>query len=183
MTRNQASPIIYANPPAPVFYIGTIGIVVPIGTLIGILLRVPEYWGWPVLIVADLLGIALLIVAESRTVFTSVEIGKNHVVLRAPFRKVNLHSQDIDRVELNPPVSTLSMVYSWWKRPSICIIHRKISDPNRVAAHRKNPWMVTEYRYSEQPIDVTTMPDGLKRRIAQTLDPAHWPPLPEPQQV
>jgi len=174
--------MVYANPPAPAFYVGTIGIVVPIGTLIGFLLRVHEYWGWSVLVVADFLGVALLIVAESRSVFTSVEIGKDYVVLRAPFRKVILHSQDIDRVELNPPVRTLSMDWAWWKHSSVCIIHRKVSDPNRAAAHKEHPWLVTEYRYSEQPIDVTTMPDGLKRRIAQTLDPAHWPPLPEPQQ-
>jgi len=179
MDQPGTHPKVFANPQAPAGYIIPTSIAVPVVTLISLLLRVHEYWGWPLLAVPPALTAILLLVAESRALFTSVEVGGDYVVLRAPFRKVVLRSRDVDHVELNPPVRTLSMDWGWWTRPSVCIIHRKVSDPNRTAAHKKNPWLVTEYRYSEQPMDVTTMPDGLKRRIAQTLDPANWPPLPE----
>jgi len=172
----------FANPQAPAFYIVTIGIAVPIVTLISYFLRIHEYWGWPVLLVPPIITAILGLVAESISIFTSVDIGENYIILRAPLRKVVVSSNDVDRVELNPPVMTLKMDWGLWTHPSVCVIHRRVSDPNRAAAHKKNPWLVTEYRYSEQPIEIATMPDGLKRRIAQTLDPVHWPPLPEPSQ-
>lgn len=146
---------IYANVPARIAYLLAVLILPAVSMLLAIPLDVVRYWGWNGAVSAVVLIMAIIFAASSFTIFTSVEIGPDMVILRAPVWRRRIRAGDVDRVELNPPVNVLSLNWAWWERDSQCVIHRK-----------------TKFA-----INASFMPDGLKRRIAQTLDPANWPPL------
>lgn len=162
--RFQSPPMIgrriYSNPQTRIMYVLALLLLPPLWVLLSFPLGVVYYWGWLGVIGAVILIIVCGFSTLSFVAFTSVEIDSGEVVLRAPFWRWRIRASEVEWVELNPPINTLSLGWSWWERDSQCII----------------------YRRARFKINASFMPDGLKRRIAQTLDPARWPPLPEPQQ-
>ena len=172
----------YPNSPMRIAYILVSVAVPPFGLLFCVLFGVVRYWGWPAAIALTLFGTMLVLMIGSIWAFTSVEIGPGLVILRTPLKATSIQASNVKRVDLKPPVHTLSLGWSWWNPQSQCVIYRKTVDFNHTLRHQQNPHIVAKYAIGEQPINVSAMPDGLKRRIAQTLDPTHWPPLPEPEQ-
>ncbi len=118
-----------------------------------ILLGVPRHWGWTGTAALILLAFVALYVLWSFFLFLSVDIRPGQVVLRAPLRRIHVVISAVERIELNPPVHSLSMDMPWWKPWSKLVIHRK----------------------GTYPIDASAMPDGLKLRIANALDPTNFP--------
>jgi hypothetical protein len=169
----------YSNSPAKIGYLLVSLVIPPVGLLFSVLFGVVRYWGWFAALGLTLFGTILVLMIGSIWAFTSVEIGPSYVILRTPLRATVIRSSEVERVDMDPPVHTLSLEWSWWARQSQCVIHRKTVDTAHAIRHQRNPQLVAKYAIGEQPINVSAMPDGLKRRIAQTLDPIHWPPLPE----
>ncbi len=147
----------YPNLPVRIFYALAVILLPPLLIVSAIPLGVVQFWGWLGAILAVIFIMILCFVATSFYAFTTIELTHGLVVLRSPLWRRKLKAEDVERVELSPPVNTLNMDWSLWRRTSQCIVHRRGS----------------------RPINLSFMPDGLKRRIAQTLDPTNWPPLPE----
>ena len=143
----------HRNPFAPYFLVIVTAGAIPIGLLGAVLFGVPRYFGWIATGALLLLLFVAAYVGWSFFLFLSVDIWPGQVVLRSPFRRIHIVTSEIDRVELDPPVYSLSMDMPWWKPWSKLVIHRK----------------------STYPIDASAMPDGLKLRIANALDPANFP--------
>jgi hypothetical protein len=128
---------------------------VPLGLLFGVPTGAVGAMGWVGTLVI-LLGIALLAnIGISFVLFTSVEIGAEEVTFRSLFRKLSVHRSEVQRVILDPPVHTLSLEWSWSERQSVLTIHRRGKNAVKTGA----------------------MAEGLKLRIAQALDPSHFPAL------
>lgn len=151
---------IYANRQAWTAYLLAIVIFPPFSVFCAMLFGVIDYWGWLGGIGGVLLAMSFVLIGFSFVAYTSVKIKPGTVILRSPIWRTTIRSTEVTWVKLDPPLNSLRMDWSWWKRDSQCVI----------------------YRRTKHQMNVSFMPDGLKRRIAQTLDPAHWPPLPEPQQ-
>jgi len=160
--------------PAKVLNIVGLTIAAIAGLVFSPMFRVDYYWGSFGVAAVVIIGEATVLVILSLTNFTSVDIEQGRVILRSLLWRIIVHASDVERVEMNPPVNTLSLEWSWWKDSSRCVIHRKSRHPTP-----SQPPLIIRNRPGETPIDISGMPDGLKRRIAQTLDPANWPPLPE----
>jgi hypothetical protein len=132
-------------------------LLVPIFFLTGII----RLWGWGFITVLIAVMVLVGVIMFSFFGFpASVTFGDGWVILWAPFRRLRMRREEVDNVELVPRAETLSPDWSFFDVQS------------RMTIHMENGRIVV----------LSMMPDGLKRRIAQTLDPAHWPPLPEPQQ-
>ena len=143
----------HRNPAAHYFLVIVTSAEIPIAVGGAILLGVPRYWGWTGTAALILVGFVAAYVGWSFFLFLSVDIRPAHVVLRAPLRRIHVDMSAVERIELNPPVHSLSMDMPWWKPWSKLVIHRK----------------------GTYPIDASAMPDGLKLRIANALDPANFP--------
>jgi len=118
-------------------------------------------WGWEftfiLITLMTLVGVAMF---SSFGFPISVTFEDGRVVIWAPFRRLRINRDEVQNVELNPKIETLSLHWSFFDVQSKMTIH--------IVGNR--------------PLVLSMMPDGLKRRIAQTLDPVHWPPLPEPRE-
>jgi len=143
----------HRNPVAPYFLVIGTAVEIPVAVVGSILLGVPRYWGWTGTAALILLAFVALYVGWSFFLFLSVDIRPGQIVLRAPLRRIHVDTSGVERIELNPPVRSLSMDMPWWKPWSKLVIHRT----------------------GTYPIDASVMPDGLKLRIANALDPANFP--------
>jgi hypothetical protein len=150
----------YRNPIGAIAYTAIVALCLLLGPIFGLVFGVVRYWGWGFTFVLISLMIIVGAAIFSLGFFTSVVIGGESVILRAPFRRLCINRHEVSGVELNPGVHTLKLDWSFSDIPSKLTIHTT----------------------RMQTLTFSMMPDGLKRRIAQALDPAHWPPLPEPQQ-
>jgi len=133
-------------------------VVVSVGTIpvaLGgaVLFRVPAYFGWAATVGFILFMYAVVYSLLSYFLFLSVDVRPGRIVFRAPFRSIIIQPPEVVRIELEPPVRSLSMEMPWWKPWSKLTIHRKGS----------------------RPIDASAMPDGLKLRIANALRPDEFP--------
>ena|SRR2546428_2137836 len=143
----------YRNPVGSLILAVATVVLVPIGLAGGILFRVVEYFGWVGDLALTVFLVFILYLVWSFFLFLSVDIRPGRVVLRAPLRKFVVDAVDVERVELDPPVRSLTMKTPAWGRTSKLVIHRR----------------------KHNPIDASVMPDGLKMRIANALDPANHP--------
>ena len=156
MSEDSPPFVRYRNPFAPYFLVIVTSGAIPIALIGAVFLRVPQYFGWTATGALLLLLFVAAYVLWSFFLFLSVDIRPGQVVLRSPLRRICLIASAVERVELNPPVHSLSMDMPWWKPWSKLVIHRK----------------------GTYPIDASAMPDGLKLRIANALRPDEFP-LPE----
>jgi len=88
----------------------------------------------------------------SYTVFTSVTFEPGRVVMHGVLYRGIVSAQDVERIELDPPVRTLSLEWRIGETSSALIIYR-----------RGKPY-----------VNCNAMPNGLKLRIANALQPENF---------
>lgn len=143
----------YRNPAAPITLAVVTAAIVPVALIGAIIFRVPQYFGWPATGGLVLFIFGALYVLWSFFLFLSVDVQPGKIVLRAPLRRFVVSAVDVERVELDPPLRSMSMQMPLWGRTSRLVIHRR----------------------GRHPIDASFMPDGLKLLIANALDPTSFP--------
>src|SRR5436309_2998381 len=122
--RDHSDLVTYGNPPMRTALVIMFVYLPPFAVLASVIFRVPEYLGWALTVGIVVLRVVAVSFLVSFWAFVSVEVGEGRVVLRALFSQFVVHADDVQRIELDPPVRTLSMKYQWWKPWSKLIIHR-----------------------------------------------------------
>src|SRR3990172_6347091 len=77
--------------------------------------RISEYWGSWAPIGLAVFSVICVFALLSPTVFVSVTIKPGAVILRGIFLRTIIRSGDVDRIELDPPVQTLSLEWRFGK--------------------------------------------------------------------
>jgi len=139
----------YRNPPVPLVLGVFVLVEIPVAFFGAVLFGVPYYFGWFATVALIAFLLILVLVLLSFFLFASIEIEPGRVVFHALFWRYSVLASEVARIELDPPVTTLSMEMPAWGRTSKLVIHRS----------------------GRHSLDASFMPDGLKLRIAHALAP------------